>query len=123
MKDEEFKAYQDVLKRHREAQRANETREQTKDNFEENMIYLATLDKSKTIQAVVSEELKHIPDWPEPQNYLRMNYHTRRMNSLGKKAECEQTAKEVLEECISDLKDDYPDSQFLYEEDFFNRCG
>lgn len=123
MKKEEFEAYQDVLKKHREAQRANETREQTKDNFVEHMIDIATMDTSKTMQAIVSEELKHIPDWPVPQNYLRANYQTRRMHSLSKRAEREQTAKEVLEECISDLKDDYPDIQFLYEEDFFNRCG
>jgi len=78
--------------------------------------------KLKKMQEKAKEELKHIPDWPEPQGELRMIYWTRRMRSLGKKAERKQTAKEVLEECISDLKDDYPDLQFNYDEDFFNKC-
>ena len=80
-------------------------------------------DKLKTMQERVKEELEHIPDWPEPQAELRMIYQTRRMHSLGKKATSKQTAKEVLKECISDLKPKHPDFQFLYDEDFFNKCG
>jgi hypothetical protein len=82
-------------------------------------------DKLKTMQERVKEELEHIPDWPDPdpQKELRMIYNTRRMRSLGKKAKSKQTAKEVLKECISDLKPKYPDFQFLYDEDFFNKCG
>jgi len=81
------------------------------------------VNKLKTMQDKIKEELEHIPDWPEPQNVLRMIYNTRRERSLGKKAKSKQTAKEVLKECISDLKPKYPDSQFLYDEDFFNKCG
>jgi len=80
-------------------------------------------DKLKTMQERVKEELEHIPDWPDPQGELRMIYNTRRMRSLGKKATSKQTAKEVLKECISDLKPKHPDFQFLYDEDFFNKCG
>ena len=107
----------------KKARRANETPEQGMANFEKHMIDIATSDKSKKMQEKVKEELKHIPDWPEPQNELRMIYQTSRMRSLGKKAERKQTAKEVLERCISRLKDDYPDFHFLYDENFFNKCG
>ena len=107
----------------KKARRANETPEQGMRNFEKHMIDIATSDKSKKIQEKVKEELKHIPDLPKPQNELRMIYQTRRMSSLGKKAERKQTAKEVLERCISRLKDDYPDFHFLYDENFFNKCG
>ncbi|HUU18147.1 MAG TPA: hypothetical protein VMW72_13435 [Sedimentisphaerales bacterium] len=105
------------------ARRANETPEQGVVNFLEHMKDIATSDKSKKMREMVKEELEHIPDWPEPQNELRMIYWTRRMHSLGKKAKSEQTAKEVLEECISDSKTKYPDFQFLYDESFFNECG
>jgi len=79
--------------------------------------------KREEMQEKVNEELKYIPEWPEPQNELRMIYQTRRMHSLGKKATSKQTAKEVLEKCISDLKPEYSDFQFLYDEYFFNKCG
>jgi len=79
--------------------------------------------KLKKMQEKVNEELKHIPDWPDPQGELRMIYQTRRMHSLGKKAERKQTAKEVLEKCISDLKPKHPDYKFIYDEDFFNKRG
>jgi len=81
--------------------------------------------KRKEMQERVKEELEHIPDWPDPdpQKELRMIYNIRRMHSLGKKATSKQTAKEVLMECISDLQPKYPDHQFKYEEDFFNKCG
>jgi len=77
------------------------------------------------MQEKVKDELEHIPDWPdpEPQNELRMIYNASRMHSLGDKVVRKQTAKEVLEECISRLKEDYPNFQFKYDEDFFNKCG
>ena len=81
------------------------------------------VNKLKTMQDKIKEELEHIPDWPEPQNVLRMIYNTRRERSLGKEAKFKQTAKEVLEGCISDLKPKYPDKKFDYDKDFFNRCG
>jgi DNA polymerase elongation subunit (family B) len=67
----------------------------------------------------VKDELEHISNWPEPQGELRMIYWSRRMHSLSEKVVPKQTAKEVLQECISYLKDKYPDSQFNYDEDFF----
>jgi len=81
--------------------------------------------KLKQMQEKVKDELEHIPDWPdpEPQNKLRMIYWTRRMHSLSEKVVPKQTAKEVLERCISNLKKDYPNFQFKYDEDFFNKCG
>lgn len=79
--------------------------------------------KRKQMQEKVKEELKHIPKGEGPQNELRLIYNMSRMRSLGKKAERKQTAKEVLERCISRLKDDYPNFQFLYDEDFFNKRG
>ena len=79
--------------------------------------------KLKKMQEKVKEELKHIPDWPEPQGELRMIYQTRRMHSLSEKVKTKQTAKKILEDCISRLKDDYPDFQFNFDEDFFNKCG
>jgi len=104
----------------------SETPEQGMANFEKYMKEIATSDtsnKRKEIQEKVKVELDHIPDWPEPQGELRMIYNARRENSLGKKATSKQTAKEVLEKCISDLKPKYPDYQFKYDEDFFNECG
>lgn len=110
-------------KKSSKSHRAYETREQAEDNFLGHMIDVATADKSKRMQEKINEELKHIPDWPNPQGELRMIYQTRRMHSLGKKAERKQTAKEVLEGCISHLKDHYPNFQFKYDEAFFNKCG
>ena len=107
----------------KKARRANETPEQGMRNFEKHMMDIATSDKSKKMQEKVQEELKHIRDWPEPQGELRMLYQARRMHSLGKKATSKQTAKEVLMKCISDLQPKYPDHQFKYDEDFFNKCG
>ena len=126
MNEEEKKAFQDIFKKSSKSRRASETPEQTMDNYEKHMEEIATSDtpnKLKKMQQKVKTELEHIPDWPEPQNDLRSIYNTRRMHSLGKKAISKQTAKEVLEGCISRLKDDYPDFQFKYDEDFFSKCG
>lgn len=79
--------------------------------------------KLEKMRDKAKEELEHIRDWPEHQGELRAIYWSRRMHSLGKKAKSKQTAKEVLEKCISDLKPKYPDFKFIYDEDFFNRCG
>jgi len=83
------------------------------------------VDKPKTIQERVKEEIEHIPDWPDPdpQKELRLLYNARRMHSLSKKATSKQTAKEVLMKCISDLQPKYPDHQFKYDHDFFSGCG
>jgi len=123
MNEKEKKAQQDFAKKLKKNRRANETREQAKGNFVEHMIDVATLDKSKKMQEKVNEELKHIPKGAGPQNELRLLYNACRRHSLGKKVMPKQTAKEVLEGCISRLKDDYPDFQFLYDENFFNKRG
>jgi len=82
-------------------------------------------EKRKEMREQIKDELEHIPNWPDPQpqGELRMIYNARREGSLGKKAVSKQTAKEVLEGCISDLKKDHPDFQFKYDEDFFDKCG
>ena len=80
--------------------------------------------KREGMQEKIKAELDHIPDWPDPdpQKELRMLYNMCRERSLGKKATSKQTAKEVLKKCISDLQPKYPDYQFKYDEDFFDRC-
>lgn len=126
MNEEEKKAYQDMLKKLEESRRANETPEQAMDNFEKHMEENATSDtrsKLKKMQEKVKDELEHIPDEPAPQGELRMIYQIRRMHSLGKKVISKQKAKEVLKECISDLKPKHSDFQFLYDENFFNKRG
>ncbi len=75
--------------------------------------------KLKQMRGTVLAELAHIPKWPEPQGELRMQYWTLRMHSLGKRVKIRQTAKEVLDECIADLKTQYPGAKFEYNKDFF----
>jgi hypothetical protein len=126
MTEEEWKIYRRMLEKLDEARRANETPEQAMANFEKfikDTSTSGTTNMAKAMQQLVNEELKHIPDEPGPQNELRMNYQTRRMHSLGKKAESKQTAKDVLAACIARLKADYPDFQFKYDEDFFGKCN
>jgi len=77
----------------------------------------------KQLREIVQAELEHIPRWPEPQGELRMAYWRYRMNSLGKKANREKTAREVLTESIASLRRDYPEITFEYDEGFFNENG
>jgi len=77
--------------------------------------------KLKQMRECVLEELNHIPKEPLPQGELRAMYWTQRMHSLGKKATSTQTAKKVLEQCVSYLKKDYPNFNFKYDKDFFNQ--
>jgi len=76
-------------------------------------------EKLKEMRNKVRRELEYIPDWPDPQNELRMLFWSKRMNSLGKKATIKKSAKEVLEECMLYLKNDYPNFEFKYDENFF----
>jgi len=76
--------------------------------------------KLKQMREIVLRELEHIPKWPEPQRDLRMVYWSRRMHSLGRKTKWQRTAKEVLEESISLLKEDYPEFKFQYDKQFFS---
>lgn len=76
----------------------------------------------KEMRSQVQEELNHIPGWPkEPQNQLRMLYWSARMKSLGKKAEGNKTAFEVLQECIEFLRHADPKLEFAYDKTFFRR--
>ncbi|MBA7519659.1 hypothetical protein ES705_11739 [subsurface metagenome] len=77
--------------------------------------------KLKQMRAEVLKELQYIPDWPYPQGELRMAYWSWRMNSLGKKATIIKSATQILNECITNLKRDYPDFKFKYDENFFNQ--
>jgi len=74
----------------------------------------------------VLEELEHIPSTPKPQKDLRMIYWSRRMHSLGKKAEGNKSARQVLDECVNFLREyggsfllKGSDYEFLYDKDFF----
>ena len=78
--------------------------------------------KLKQMRETVLKELEHIPNWPGPQAELRMVYWSRRMHSLGRKADRQKTAKEVLEESIDSLKRDYPNFRFEYDAEFFNKA-
>lgn len=80
------------------------------------------MDRAKRMREKVLKELEHIPDWPQSQKELRMEYWKRRMHSLGKKMKMPKTPKEVLEESISSLRGDYPDFKFEYDQEFFNKA-
>lgn len=74
----------------------------------------------KQMRAQVAEELKHIPKHPKPiQGELRMVYQTLRMHSLGKKADKEQSARDVLLEAKKFLRKDNPTAKLDYDEDYF----
>lgn len=80
------------------------------------------IDKMKQMREAVRKELEHIPDCPPPQGELRMVYWSRRMHSLGKKALLNpRTAKEVLDESITYMKEHYPDFGFQYDKKFFDK--
>ncbi len=72
------------------------------------------------MRSQVRAELAHIADWPQPeQSDLRMLYWSKRMHSLGKKAERNQSAFDVLQACIEILQPDYPSVHFQYDDAFF----
>ena len=73
----------------------------------------------KEMNALVRDELKHIPDWPEPQNFLRMAYAALRKNSLGKKARGVKTREQVLRESIDSVKQSNPDWSPQYDREYF----
>lgn len=75
--------------------------------------------KLEQMRGKVLAELKHIPQWPGHQGELRMQYWSLRMRSLGKRVKIRKSAKEVLDECITDLGSQYPDVEFEYNGDFF----
>lgn len=74
----------------------------------------------KEMRAKVLQELEHVPKHPKGcQGDLRMVYFAARMHSLGKKAEEEKTAADVLHECIKLLRKHHPGIEFQYDTKFF----
>jgi len=73
----------------------------------------------KVVDTNIPEELKHIPDRPYPQGLLRVMYQDVRMHNLSKKVDKKQSAKEVLDECITHLRKDHPSFEFRYDKEFF----
>jgi hypothetical protein len=77
--------------------------------------------KKEQMNKIVSEELEHIPKKDLQQNILRSQYQMTRMHYLGKKAEKELSALEIITKCILDLKKEFPDYKFTYDETFFSQ--
>ena len=79
----------------------------------------------KQMNDKVGEELKHIPEWPnpQPQGELRAIYQNMRMNNLNEKTETERTAVEVLQQCIDFLRASHPSYEFIYDSEFFGQRG
>jgi hypothetical protein len=76
-------------------------------------------EKLKTMRQKVLDELSHIPKGNSAQNELRLIYFNRRMHSLGKRANNEKTAKDVLMESIARIKEEYPNFEPVYDKEFF----
>lgn len=68
---------------------------------------------------LVGQELEHIPNWPEPQNMLRMVYAMSRKRSLGKKARVAKSRDDVLRESIAVVKKERPDWTELFDRGYF----
>jgi hypothetical protein len=79
--------------------------------------------KLAEMRDTVLSELARIPNWPSQQSALRMAYWPLRMKSLGKKAEKkDQTAYEVLLDCIAEVQKYHPGYEFLYDKAFFRKA-
>jgi hypothetical protein len=72
---------------------------------------------------MVLDELEHIPRGEDVQNELRLIYFNRRMHSLGRKARERKTAKDVLMESITRIKEDHPNFEPEYDREFFEGSG
>jgi len=75
--------------------------------------------KLKQMRECVLIELNYISKGPLPQGELRAMYWMQRMHSLGRKSTITQTAREVLDSCITYLRKDYPNFKFKYDKRFF----
>jgi hypothetical protein len=73
----------------------------------------------KEMNAVVGQELEHIPTWPEPQNMLRFTYAALRKNSLGKRARAVKSRDDVLRESIAIVKKTNPQWAEQFDRGFF----
>ncbi len=72
------------------------------------------------IRTIVDTELRHIPKTRgRCQGLLRMAYNMARMHSLGRRATKNQTAFDVLQDCIAVLKKTNPGARFYYDKGFF----
>lgn len=76
--------------------------------------------KLKKMRQITLEELEHIPKGNDAQNELRLIYFNRRMHSLGRKEKEKKTAKDVLMESIELTKREYPNSELIYDKEFFD---
>lgn len=73
----------------------------------------------KEMNAIVADELEHIPNWPEPQNDLRMFYAMLRKQSLGRKAVGVKSREDVLRESIAIVKKTNPNWSAEFDRDYF----
>jgi hypothetical protein len=76
--------------------------------------------KRTEMTSQVTAELQHIPKWPgDQQKRLRALYNMSRRHSLGRNADREKNANEVLQECIEFMKQSSPNVEVHYDKDFF----
>ncbi len=81
-------------------------------------------EKLAQMRATVLEELDHIPKRPKPaQSDLRAVYWSKRMRTLGKRAQTKKSRHDVIRDCIEFLKEWYPDEKFDYDKPFFRSTG
>jgi hypothetical protein len=71
------------------------------------------------MNAIVAEELEHIPRGMEPQNMLRYTYASLRKSSLGKNAATRKSREDVLRESIAIVKKVDATWQPQFDRDFF----
>lgn len=78
------------------------------------------------MRETVLHEMEHIPSSPKPQKDLRMVYWPFRMQSLGKNAEGNKIALDVLSDSIAHIKKHGgvhlpkgTNYEFLYDRNFF----
>ena len=76
-------------------------------------------EKLKAIREQVKAEMEHIPRGGSAQNELRMIYWPLRMNSLGKKAQADETKEDILKRAIIEVKKTHNDFKPQYNEQFF----
>ena len=76
-------------------------------------------EKPEQMREKVLNELTHIPGGPLPQGELRATHWMRRMHSLGRRPDKTKTPREVLDECLDDLRRDYPTFEFQHGNNFF----
>jgi hypothetical protein len=75
--------------------------------------------KLAEMNAIVSDELKHIPEYPDPQNILRFTYAALRKSSLGKRAQVRLCREDVLRESVAIVKNTNPNWTEQFDREFF----